>query len=137
MVPPTCPTPGHEPSTAPRVVPGTNAHLLGTPALDAYRGYTGQSRSRAPTHTWNTLPLVELDVGGQPHDRGEPADQVAAALARTPDVTFAAADDPWHLDAQLRTEIAAHKATLAPRPPDRSAALDAARAWHQATQADL
>ena len=29
-------------------------HLLGSAALDAYRGYTGQSRSRQPTHTWNT-----------------------------------------------------------------------------------
>ena len=31
-------------------------HLLGSAALDAYRGYTGQSRSRQPTHTWNTKP---------------------------------------------------------------------------------
>ena len=29
-------------------------HLLATPALDRYRGYVGQSRSIAPTHTWNT-----------------------------------------------------------------------------------
>jgi hypothetical protein len=33
-------------------------HLLGSPALDAYRGYTGQSRSRQPTHTWNTAAIV-------------------------------------------------------------------------------
>ena len=32
-------------------------HLLGNAALDAYRGYTGQSRSRRPTHTWNTTKL--------------------------------------------------------------------------------
>ena len=34
-----------------------HAHLLGTAALDAYRGYTGQSRSIHPTHTWNTATL--------------------------------------------------------------------------------
>ena len=39
-------------------------HLLGSAALDAYRGYTGQSRSRQPTHTWNTKQLVAVDYGG-------------------------------------------------------------------------
>ena len=29
-------------------------HLLGTPALDRFTGYVGQSRGQAPTHTWNT-----------------------------------------------------------------------------------
>ena len=34
----------------------TQVHLLGTPALDHYTGYVGQSRGRQPTHTWNTRP---------------------------------------------------------------------------------
>src|SRR4051794_5755879 len=104
MVPPTCPTPGRAPYGAQG---GTwdHAHLLGTTALDAYRGYTGQSRSRHPTHTWNTIPLAELDVGGQPVDRGDPAAQVAAALTRAPDVTFAAIDDPWVVHERLSGEI--------------------------------
>jgi ATP-dependent exoDNAse (exonuclease V) alpha subunit len=89
-----------------------HAHLLGTPALDAYRGYTGQSRARHPTHTWNTVPLAELDVGGRPVDCGEPASQVAAALTRAPDVTFAADDDPWVVHDRLTGEIAAHQAVL-------------------------
>ena len=45
-------------------------HLLGSAALDAYRGYTGQSRSRQPTHTWNTTQLAAVDHGGDP---GRPA----------------------------------------------------------------
>ena len=39
-------------------------HLLGSSALDAYRGYTGQSRSRQPTHTWNTAKVAVVDHGG-------------------------------------------------------------------------
>ena len=38
-------------------------HLLATPALDRYRGYVGQSRSIAPTHTWNTTPQSLDDAG--------------------------------------------------------------------------
>ncbi len=61
-------------------------HLLATPALDGYRGYVGQSRSIQPTHTWNTIPPTsdDDDHGGRlvrPHST--PADQIAAALART------------------------------------------------------
>jgi hypothetical protein len=37
-------------------------HLLATPALDRYRGYVGQSRSIAPTHTWNTT-TARVDDG--------------------------------------------------------------------------
>jgi hypothetical protein len=29
----------------------TQAHLLGTTALERFTGYVGQSRSRQPTHT--------------------------------------------------------------------------------------
>ena len=39
-------------------------HLLGSASLDALVGYTGQSRARAPTHTWNTRPLGVVDAGG-------------------------------------------------------------------------
>ena len=47
-------------------------HLLGSAALDAYRGYTGQSRSRQPTHTWNTKQLVAIDHGGILADQRDP-----------------------------------------------------------------
>jgi hypothetical protein len=45
-------------------------HLLGSSALDAYRGYTGQSRSRRPTHTWNTARVAVVDHGGALADQG-------------------------------------------------------------------
>ena len=77
-------------------------HLLGSSALDAYRGYTGQSRSRQPTHTWNTKPLVAVDYGGILADQRDPAEVFAQALARQPDPTLAARSDPWTLDRQLR-----------------------------------
>jgi conjugative relaxase-like TrwC/TraI family protein len=105
-----------------------HAHLLGTAALDAYRGYTGQSRSRQPTHTWNTVALDDGDHGGRLADRRTPAQQVAAALTRNPDTTMAAPDDPWRLDRQLRAEIAAHRAVLDRQPPDCTRQLDDARA---------
>ena len=54
-------------------------HLLGSSALDAYRGYTGQSRSRQPTHTWNTARVTVIDHGGSLADPREAAEQVAAA----------------------------------------------------------
>ena len=79
-----------------------HAHLLGTAALDAYRGYTAQSRSRHPTHTWNTTTVPTVDHGGRLAHQPDPDDQVAAALARIPDTTMAAVDDPWRLDRQLR-----------------------------------
>lgn len=98
-------------------------HLLGTAALDALRGYTGQSRSRQPTHTWNTAIPVTVDHGGALADQRDPAEQVAAALARRPDTSLAARSDPWTLDRQLRQQIANHQAILAAEPLDRSAAL--------------
>jgi hypothetical protein len=98
-------------------------HLLGTAALDAYRGYTGQSRSRQPTHTWNTTPLVTLDHGGVVADQRTPDERVVAALARRPDPTMAARSDPWTLDHQLSTRINEHQQVLAAQPLDRTAAL--------------
>jgi conjugative relaxase-like TrwC/TraI family protein len=91
-------------------------HLLGSSALDAYRGYSGQSRSCQPTHTWNTARLVPADQGGALAERRGPADLVADALARQPDPTLAARSDPWVLDRQLREQIAEHERVLATRP---------------------
>jgi conjugative relaxase-like TrwC/TraI family protein len=120
-------------------------HLLGNAALDAYRGYTGQSRSRQPTHTWNTKPVVTVDYGGVLADRLDPADVVAQALSRQPDPTLAARSDPWTVDRQLVELIGEHERVLAGRPSDPSGTLaDAlkemakAEAWlaHAATVAD-
>ena len=101
-------------------------HLLGSPALDAYRGYTGQSRSRQPTHTWNTARVVAADHGGALVERRSPAELVLDALARQPDPTLAARSDPYVLDRQLREQIAEHERVLATRPPERQEALAAA-----------
>ena len=116
-------------------------HLLGSPALDAYRGYTGQSRSRQPTHTWNTKPLVTVDHGGILVDHRDPAEVVAQALARQPDPTLAARSDPWTLDRQLRDQIAEHERVLAGRPADPREELAAAlgqlrpaQSWLEATE---
>ena len=94
-------------------------HLLGSGYLDAYRGYTGQSRSRQPTHTWNTRQLVTVDHGGILADQRDSAEVVADALARQPDPTMAARSDPWTIDRQLREQIAEHERVLAGRPTDR------------------
>jgi hypothetical protein len=59
-----------------------HVHLLGTAALDAYRGYTGQSHSRRPTHTWNTSLVDDGDHGGRLADQRTAREQVLAALAR-------------------------------------------------------
>jgi hypothetical protein len=98
-------------------------HLLGSAALDAYRGYTGQSRSRQPTHTWNTARVAVVDHGGALADQRDAAEQVAGALARQPDPSLAARSDPWVLDRQLRERIAEHETVLAARPPDSREAL--------------
>ena len=94
-------------------------HLLATPALDRYRGYVGQSRSIAPTHTWNTTrqSLDDGDHGGRlvTEPQGTPAEQIAAALARAQPKTFAAVDDPYRIEADLRAEQDAP-----PSPPARA-----------------
>jgi conjugative relaxase-like TrwC/TraI family protein len=117
-------------------------HLLGNSSLDAYRGYTGQSRARQPTHTWNTRQLVTADHGGVLADQRNPAEIVAQALARQPDPTLAACSDPWTLDRQLRDQIAEHELVLAGRPPDRCDELAvaveelvSAQAWLANTEA--
>ncbi len=101
-------------------------HLLGSSALDAYRGYTGQSRSRQPTRTWNTTKITVVDHGGILADQRDPAEQVADALARQPDPSLAARSDPWTLDRQLRDRIAEHERVLAAHPADHQADLVAA-----------
>ncbi|MGH9136168.1 MAG: MobF family relaxase [Acidimicrobiales bacterium] len=101
-------------------------HLLGTAALDRYRGYVGQSRSRRPTHTWNTRPEVDHPA----HllaDQRSPAEVVAGALGRAEPKTFAAGDDPWVLNRRLRAERDEHAAAAATRPPDRNVELQRAR----------
>ena len=60
-------------------------HLLGTPALDRFTGYVGQSRGRHPTHTWNVTRLPELDHGGVLADQRTPEREVLDALRRQPD----------------------------------------------------
>ena len=112
-------------------------HLLGSGALDAYRGYTGQSRSRQPTHTWNTTRVAVVDHGGILADQRVGAEQVADALARQPDPSLAARSDPWTVDRQLRQQIAQHEQVLAGRPPDRQEALAAAVAEADRAQAWL
>ena len=100
-----------------------SCHLLGNSALDAFRGYSGQSRSRQPTHTWNTATITTVDHGGMLADRRSPAEVVAAALARQPDPRLAARSDPFIVDRQLSGRIHAHEAVLAGQPPDRAADL--------------
>ncbi len=103
-------------------------HLLGSAALDAYRGYTGQSRSRQPTHTWNTARVALVDHGGVLADQRDGAEQVAAALVRRPDPSLAARSDPWTHDREIREQIAEHERVLAARPPDtRDALIDATK----------
>ena len=100
-----------------------SCHLLGSSALDAFRGYSGQSRSRQPTHTWNTATITTVDHGGVLADRRTAAEVVVAALARQPDTRLAARSDPFIIDRQLSGHIHAHEAVLAGQPPDRAADL--------------
>ncbi|MGI8984457.1 MAG: MobF family relaxase [Acidimicrobiales bacterium] len=103
-------------------------HLLGSSSLDALVGYTGQSRGRAPTHTWNTRPLVVADHGGQLADERSATEVVLGGLRREPVTTFAAADDPWIVDARLMAERDEHLGVLAGAPPDPGRSLDQERA---------
>lgn len=112
-------------------------HLLGSTALDAYRGYTGQSRSRQPTHTWNTARVGVVDHGGILADQRDPAEQVVDALARQPEPRLAARNDPWVLDRQLRERIAEHEHVLAGAPPDVEEQLAAGRAELEAAHLRL
>ena len=104
------------------------AHMLGSASLDALVGYTGQSRGRAPTHTWNTRPLAVVEVGGLPADDRSAAEVVLAGLSREPVTTFAAVDDPWILHARLDAEREEHLAVLRTAPADLRTSLHQARA---------
>ncbi len=101
-------------------------HLLGTPALDRFSGYVGQSRGQLPTHTWNTRPDCDHPLSLVADDRS-PGEAVRDAMRRDQPKTFAACDDPWVLDRKLGGERAAHMAVVATRPPDRRAELERAR----------
>lgn len=105
----------------------TQVHLLGSAALDNFKGYVGQSRSKLPTHTWNVARLHDVDYGGILADDRSPSEEVLGALQRAPLKTFAAADDPWVTDSRLRSEIGAHEAVVATRPADRRTELAEAR----------
>jgi len=109
----------------------TQAHLLGTAALERFTGYVGQSRSRQPTHTWNVSRVPEIDFGGVLADQRHPERVVLDALRRMPDTQFATHDRPRTKE-ELLAERAEHKAILATRPPDRSADLRQAqqRLWY-------
>ena len=111
-------------------------HLLGSAALDAYRGYTGQSRSRQPTHTWNTTRVAVVDHGGVLADQRDAAEQVADALARQPDPSLAARSDPWTVDRSSANGSPSTKGcwpagrpTAARRWRPRSPNCDRAQAW--------
>jgi hypothetical protein len=115
-------------------------HLLATPAVDRYRGYVGQSRSVAPTHTWNTGPdrPGDADHGGRIVDRyATPDEEIAAAMARAQPKTFAAGQVPERADRFLRAERAAHRAHLAERPPDVTAQIARADTTIAACQRDV
>jgi conjugative relaxase-like TrwC/TraI family protein len=96
----------------------TQVHLLGTAALERFTGYTGQSRSRHATHTWNVTRLPDIDHGGVLADQRTPDKEVLNALGRIPDTGFAVHDTPNRLT-ELLAERAEHQAVLATRPPER------------------
>ena len=113
-------------------------HLLGTAALDRYRGYVGQSRAVVGTHTWNTRALDPGDHGGRlVHAGDSPTAEVEAALERKPAKTFAALDDPYRLAGRLERERDAHRSVLARRPPDVTGQLNKARDALAGAQAEL
>ena len=92
-------------------------HLLGSAALDAYRGYTGQSRSRQPTHTWNTTRVGRRRPRRHPRRPARRApNKSPTPWPASPIPALAARSDPWTLDRQLRQQIAEHERVLAGRP---------------------
>jgi conjugative relaxase-like TrwC/TraI family protein len=101
-------------------------HLLGTPALDRFTGYVGQSRGQAPTHTWNTRPEPDHPLSLVADDRS-PGEAVLDAMRRAEAKTLAARNDPWTLDRQLHAERNEHAAVVATRSPDPQPHLQRAR----------
>jgi len=115
-------------------------HLLGTPALDRFTGYVGQSRGQHPTHTWNTRPDADHPLSLLADDR-QPAEAVLDAMRRHQPKQMAAVDDPRTVDRQLRAERSEHAAALAGRPPDHRPDLErvrnaVARAEREHTEAE-
>jgi conjugative relaxase-like TrwC/TraI family protein len=94
-------------------------HVLGSAALDNFKGYVAQSRSKLPTHTWNVSRVVDVDYGGILADRRPPEEEVLRALERAEPKTFAAGADPSLTDRRLQAELEAQQAIVATRPPDR------------------
>ncbi|HZQ79889.1 MAG TPA: MobF family relaxase [Acidimicrobiia bacterium] len=95
----------------------TQAHLLGTVALERFTGYVGQSRSRQPTHTWNVTRTPEVDFGGVPADQRSAEKVVLDALRRQPDTGFAIHDAPSRVE-QLLDKQSELRHLLRQRPPD-------------------
>jgi hypothetical protein len=114
----TAPTPGPAPVDGIQGGTWPQVHVLGTAALERFTGYTGQSRSRHATHTWNVTRLPEIDHGGVLADQRTPEREVLDALRRQPDTGFAVHDAPNHIE-RLLAEQAALRDTLRHRPPDR------------------
>jgi hypothetical protein len=94
---------------------------FGTAALERFTGYTGQSRSRHATHTWNVTRLPEVDHGVLADQRTVEA-EVLNALRRKPDTGFAIHDAPGRVE-RLRAEQTELRALLQERPPDRRPAF--------------
>jgi ATP-dependent exoDNAse (exonuclease V) alpha subunit len=110
----------------------TQVHLLGTAALDRFKGYVGQSRGRQPTHTWNVTRTPVDDHGGLAPVERTAAEQVLMAMGREPTKTFASLRDPWVLDRALNAERRArtghrHQAARTPTPADRRPRRQASR----------
>ncbi len=99
-----------------------HVHLLGTSSLERFTGYTGQSRSRHATHTWNVARLAEIDHGGVLADQRTAEQTVLDALRRQPDTGFAIHDAPGRTE-QLLAERAELRALLRHRPPDQQPAF--------------
>jgi hypothetical protein len=100
----------------------TQAHLLGTAALERFTGYVGQSRSRQPTHTWNVARVPEVDIGGVPADQRSAERIVLDALRRQPDTGFAIHDATGRVE-RLLAQQSQLRYLLRMRPPDAAPAL--------------
>lgn len=93
--------------------------MQGSAALDNFKGYVAQSRSKLPTHTWNVSRVVDVDYGGILADRRPPEEEVLRALERAELKTFAAGADPSITERRLQADLEAQQAIVATRPPDR------------------
>ena len=65
------------------------------------------------------------------------SEHVAAALGRARPKTFAAADDPYRIDRQLRKAIAGQFSALDGRPPDISVQIANTKATLQQREVEL